>query len=90
MKPSKRTNAMARERSQPVRRQRAKTQVDATVAAKTQVAATAAVAAAAKTQSAAADTASLATPNPKADALLCCSGGANGSVHRVRLQRLVH
>ena len=86
MKPSKRTNAMAGERSQPVRCQRAKTQVAATVAAKTQVAATAAAktqaaatpaaAAAAKTQSAAtADTAAVAKPNPKADACFVAAVG---------------
>ena len=66
MGPSKRTHAMAGERSQPVRRQRAKAQAASTVAPKTQAAATAAAAAAAKTQSAAtADTAAVATPNPK-------------------------
>ena len=77
MKPSKRTNAMAGERSQPVRRQRAKTQVAATVAAKTQAAATAAAAAAAKTQSAAtAGTAAVATPSPKADACFVAAAGS--------------
>ena len=76
MKPSKRTNAMAGERSQPVRRQRAKTQVAAAAAAKTQAAATAAAAAAAKTQSAAtAGTAAVATPNPKADACFVAAVG---------------
>ena len=91
MKHSKLTSAMAGDRSLPVRRQRAKTQVAATSAAKTQAAATAAAAAAAKTQSAAtAGTAAVATPSPKAGACFCCNGGANVSVHRVRLQRLVH
>ena len=76
MKPSKRTNAMAGERSQPVRRQRAKTHVAATSAAKTQAAATAAAAAAAKRQSAAtAGTAAVATPNPKADACFVAAVG---------------
>ena len=70
MEPSKRPGAMAGEH---VRRQRAKTQVAATAAAKPQAAATAATAASAKTQAAA--TADRAAPNPQADACFVATVG---------------